>query len=113
MVGEDQEAPPAPPTVLHSSGDARRLERHQGCLLELLQHGHKSYATDSRFRLTSSSNISLKLRMARRPAGRAAKTIRDTATVMAKAMVSLPSRLGHAFSQGRKIKTAESEQRAA
>src|SRR5256885_14911005 len=65
VISKNQQATAPPATVLHSSRHAHRFERHQGCLLELLQHHDEMiYATDSLLRLTSNSNISLKLRMA-------------------------------------------------
>src|SRR6266571_557428 len=68
---------------------------------------------EARWRLKSMRVISLKLCIAKRPAGKAAKTATETIAVMTNATASLPKRIGDAASHGRKISKAASEQSAA
>ena len=71
------------------------------------------YATDSRLRLTSKSNISLKLRMAILPVGSAEKTMSDTRAAIANARTNRTGTTGKLASHGRLINSTASEQRAA
>ena len=83
-------------------------------MLELFQHHHEIiYATDSRFRLTNNSNISLKLRIAILPVGSAEKTVSDTRAAIANARASRTGMTGKVASHGRLIKSTASEHRAA
>src|SRR5438105_7290415 len=96
---------------MYQRRDSGCLKRSKCGLFELLQHGHLAgSATEGRLRFKSSMRVSLRLRIANLPAGKADKIRSETATVIPKAMLKRPSRLGTVFNHGRQTNKVASEQ---